>query len=154
MTEILIVLILLIIGYCSGTVIENNHFESLKKRERFCLRIPVTNTKNHEFKPGEVKEAKLIYGSAVISIDFFKKFVASLVNFLGGQMTTYESLVDRARREAILRMKENASFNTDMIINLKIETTSISKGSTNKDDSSVGSVEVFAYATAITLNDN
>jgi uncharacterized protein YbjQ (UPF0145 family) len=52
--------------------------------------------------------------------------------------------LDRARREAILRMKESCK-KADEIINLRIETSSISKGRGR----SIGSVEVLAYATAL-----
>jgi len=61
-------------------------------------------------------------------------------------MKAYESLVDRARREAILKVKqkaEEAGYNC--IVNLRIETSSISKNAKK----SVGSVEALAYATAI-----
>lgn len=61
----------------------------------------------------------------------------------GGNVTVYETLIDRARREAILRMKSNAS-NASEIINIRIETSSISKNA-----KSIGSIEVLAYGTAI-----
>ena len=80
----------------------------------------------------------------VISVDYFKRLLASLRNFFGGSIQAYETLLDRARREAILRMKENCK-NADEIINLRIETSSISKGKRN----TIGSVEVLAYGTAL-----
>ena len=45
----------------------------------------------------------------------------------GGRVSAYETLVDRARREAILRMKEEAK-GADIILNMRLETSSISKG--------------------------
>jgi uncharacterized protein YbjQ (UPF0145 family) len=55
-------------------------------------------------------------------------------------------LLDRARREAILRMKDTARRRgAQMVFNVKIETVSISKG--RRD--AVGSVEVLAYGTAL-----
>jgi uncharacterized protein YbjQ (UPF0145 family) len=97
----------------------------------------------------QIERAELVDGSVVISVDYFKHFVASLKNFFGGALNSYESLLDRARREAILRMKEKAP-NSDMIINLKLETSSIGKegGSSGKG---VLTVEVLAYGTAISL---
>ena len=55
-----------------------------------------------------------------------------------------KTLLDRARREAILRLKESCSGATQ-VINLRIETSSISKG----EGDSIGSVEVLAYGTAL-----
>ena len=69
-----------------------------------------------------------------------------LRSILGGRITAYETLLDRARREAVLRMKEEASaLNANIIYNIKLETASISKNAAG----SIGSVEVFAYGTAI-----
>ena len=67
-------------------------------------------------------------------------------NIFGGRVTSYETLLDRARREAILRMKEEAKeLNAELVFNIKLETSSIYKGKGN----SVGSVEVLAYGTAL-----
>lgn len=90
-----------------------------------------------------IKDVKLVNGNVVISIDFFKKIVASLINLFGGNITAYETLLDRARREAILRIKEDASDASE-IINIRIETSSISKNT-----KTVGAIEVLAYGTAI-----
>jgi uncharacterized protein YbjQ (UPF0145 family) len=82
----------------------------------------------------------------VISVDYFKRFLASLRNIFGGRISSYETLVDRARREAILRMKASCPGATQ-IINVRLETSSLSK---NTRKGSIGSIEVFAYGTAIT----
>ena len=59
---------------------------------------------------------------------------------------TFETLIDRARREAVLRMKEEAAqLGANYVFNIKMETSSISKGQKN----AIGSVEVLAYGTAI-----
>ncbi|MCK5492147.1 MAG: heavy metal-binding domain-containing protein, partial [Candidatus Omnitrophica bacterium] len=57
---------------------------------------------------------------------------------------SYETVIDRARREAILRMKES-SPNSDIIINTRIETSSI--GQSIKKN--VGCSEIIVYGTAI-----
>jgi uncharacterized protein YbjQ (UPF0145 family) len=59
---------------------------------------------------------------------------------------SYESLVDRARREAILRMKEQAIERGAVVVtNVRIETSSISKG----QGKAIGSIEVLAYGTSV-----
>jgi uncharacterized protein YbjQ (UPF0145 family) len=47
-----------------------------------------------------------VSGSVVVSVDYFKRFLAGLRTLVGGRVTSYETLLDRARREAILRCKE------------------------------------------------
>ena len=68
----------------------------------------------------------------------------SLKKIFGGELHTYSSLLDRARREALLRLKESCS-DADMLINLRFETSTISSGG----NSNIGSVEVLAYGTAL-----
>ena len=105
--------------------------------------MPTTTSKHPIFTDKPVARVKLVNGSVVISIDYFKRIYAGVINFLGGDVTPYESLLDRARREAVLRLKQDA-LGADEIINLRLETSSINKTSKN-----IGSVEVLASATAI-----
>ena len=88
----------------------------------------------------------LVTGSTVVSVDYFKRFVAALRNLFGGRVTPYESLLDRARREAVLRMKAEAqALGASLVFNIKYETASISKGG----GYTIGSIEVLAYGTAL-----
>lgn len=150
MYDLLILLLLLVLGYFFGQMAEKKHFRSIIKREEeyrqiltFAKRFPLTNE-------GDQKAA-LVGGNVVISVDYFKRFVATLRSLVGGRVTTYESLLERARREAILRMKADArqkGLNT--IVNVKLETASITKGSKNQ----VGAVEVYAYGTGLSSSDD
>ena len=142
MYDILFFVILIVVGYVFGTIIEKRHFKSLIKREEEMLYLPTISLKK-PLHAEDIKSSTMVNGSVVISIDFFKKFVAGLINFFGGNITVYESLIDRARREAILRMKESAKDASE-IINVKIETSSITKNTKG-----VGAIEVLAYGTAI-----
>jgi len=150
MYDLMFLFILLLLGYFFGQMAEKRHFRSIIKREEeyreiltFAKRFPISNE-------GDQK-AELVGGNVVISVDYFKRFAASLRNLVGGRVTTYESLLERARREAILRMKADArrkGLNT--IVNVKLETASISKGS----QSQVGAVEVYAYGTGLLSSHN
>jgi uncharacterized protein YbjQ (UPF0145 family) len=63
---------------------------------------------------------------------------------------SYSPLLDRARREALLRMKaQAAALSADMIINVRLETSSIGVGETNRKG--LSSVEMLAYGTAVRL---
>ena len=145
MIELIIVIGLLIVGYVVGTYLEKSHYRSILERESDLNKIPAIASK---ILPTDLEscETKLVAGNVVVSVDYFKKFVAGLRILIGGQVTTFESLIDRARREAILRMKEEArQLGADYVFNIKMETSSISKGQKN----AIGSVEVLAYGTAI-----
>jgi len=137
---------LLVVGYISGSIAEKRHYKSIKKREKAYLHVPVVTGKSFLEKDIEIQSSKLVAGSVVVSIDYFKRILAGFRNLIGGRVKSYETLLDRGRREAILRMKAQAG-NADIILNLRIETSSISKSANRKK--SVGSIEVYAYGTAV-----
>ena len=142
--DLIIFITLLALGYGFGRMAELRHYKSIQKREKELRNIPVIATKipDPTLRP---KQTELVMGSVVISVDYFKRFIATLRNLIGGRVTSYETLVDRARREAVLRMKEEAqALGARLVFNIKLETSSISQGQRN----TVGSVEVLAYGTA------
>ena len=143
MFEIILFLSLLVLGYIFGSIAEKRHFASIKEREEQMVGLPTIMLKR-ALNPDDISKYELVNGSVVLSVDYFKKFIASLVNLFGGSITSYETLLDRARREAILRMKEDAHGASE-IINIRIETSSISKNA----QQNVGAIEVLAYGTAI-----
>lgn len=140
-------LFLMILGYGFGKRAESNHYKSIAQREETFRKLPTCNWKKPLPMKGKLQKVELVTGSVVISIDYFKMFLASLRNFFGGRVTSYETLIDRARREAVLRMKEQCP-GASQIINLRIETSAVSK---NDKSGTVGSVEVLAFATALFL---
>jgi len=125
---------------------EKKHYKSIIKRELLTNTLPVIASK---FPPEDAHyQQQLIAGSVVIASDYFKSFTAGLINIFGGRVTPFESLLDRARREAILRMKlEGQQLNADYIFNVKLETTRIATGR-------VGAIEVLAYGTALIAQPN
>ncbi len=143
--QILLFLLLLVLGYFIGSYLERKHYRSIIKREAALNVLPAVASK---ILPAgsESYEQTLVLGNVTISVDYFKRFLATLHNFFGGSVSSYETLLDRARREALLRMKQEAQrLNADLVLNVKYETASIYKGS----GSGVGSVEVLAYGTAM-----
>lgn len=146
MADLILFLVLLALGYSAGTITERNHYRSIIKREKELLNLPATNLKQINLPPDEINSGRMVYGSAVISIDYFKRILAALRNIFGGTITAYETLLDRARREAVLRMKEMAGDAT-MIVNVRIETATIGRKAHKR---SVGCLEAIAYGTAIT----
>ncbi len=145
MFDLILFLILLALGFGFGQYLEKRHYKSILKREDQLRHIPAIATK---YLPAEFLPCTttVVAGNVVISIDFFKKFVSGLRAIVGGRVSSYETLIDRARREALLRMKEQAvKQGANYVFNVKMETSSISKG--RRD--SIGSVEVLAYGTAI-----
>jgi uncharacterized protein YbjQ (UPF0145 family) len=147
MYDLLFFFTLIALGYGVGTIFEKRHYRSIKAREKAFLALPAVTLKSNPYPEAKILDVRLVTGSAVISVDHFKRLVAGLRNIFGGTVKSYESLLDRARREAVLRMKEAAGEAT-VIVNLRIETATIGKNAHKKG---VGCLEAIAYGTALTL---
>lgn len=140
--EIGVLLTLLAIGFFAGRVIERRHYESIRAREQqyqdvlaFTFRFPPDRT--------TPQEVFLVTGSVVISADYFKTFVAGLRNLFGGRFRAYESLMERARREALLRLKAEARRRgASLVVCVRFESTAITSGW-------APSIEVLAFGTAL-----
>lgn len=148
MFDILILLILVGCGLIFWKINEKKHYTSIVKREETFKKINVISDKDLQNLSLEQTDQEFFSAGTVIAIDYFKKLMAWFVNFFWGRMKSYESLVDRARREAVLRLKEKASkkwYNT--LINLRIETSSISKWK----KWNIWSVEALAYASWVKI---
>ncbi len=135
-------LLLLVVGYLAGRVIERRHYASIRLRERSLRSIVALNTR---YIPEGVvaHSATVVSGNVVVSSDYFKTFVAGFRNLFGGRFRGYETLLERARREAMLRMKLRAKqAGSNLIIGVRFHTTTVSGSQTP-------SVEVMAYGTAL-----
>jgi len=90
----------------------------------------------------------LVQGSVVISSDYFKNIAAGLRGLFGGNLKSYEALLDRARREAVLRMKQQAhEQGAHMIVGVLFETSTLNQGEGKKPVC----CEVLAYGTAFVV---
>ena len=135
-------LVLLVVTYFTGTVFERRHYASIRKRERELQSVVALNTR---YVPDgvAVRSASVVSGSVVVSSDYFKSFVAGFRNLVGGRFRGYETLLERARREALLRMKLQArEVGSALVIGVRFHTTQVAGSQTP-------SVEVMAYGTAL-----
>ncbi|MBF0339225.1 MAG: heavy metal-binding domain-containing protein [Nitrospirae bacterium] len=144
--NIAIFIVLIAAGYFIGKMIESRHYRSILAREADLISLPVVNLRTLADDGREVDSVQLVTGHTVISTDYFKTFLYMFRKIFGGRVASFESLLDRAKREAILRMKE-ASRGANIILNLRIETSTINK----QNPAWPVSVEAMAYGTAITF---
>ncbi len=137
-------LLLIAVGRVVGSRIERSHYESIRERERRFSKQPAYSNKQFD-RARSIGSASLATGSVVISVDHFKRFVSGFRMLIGGEIRAYSSLIERARREAVLRMKESQP-DADAYINTRIETSTISSTAGNQG---MGTIEVLAYGTAV-----
>lgn len=144
--DLIVIVILLAVGYSVGSWQEKRHYQDIKVRERQTIHVPLISFGAKQAIP-QANETALFLGSVVISADYFKMFASALRNLVGGRVVVYESVLDRGRREAILRMKEQAiAWGATQVVNVRLETASIGRQTSGKG---LVAIEVIAYGTAI-----
>jgi uncharacterized protein YbjQ (UPF0145 family) len=140
--------VLLVVTYGIGSWVERRHFAQLRAREIRSRNFPLATFREVPASWGAVTESGLVSGSCVISLDYFKRFVAGLRLLIGGRIPSYETLLDRARREAVLRMKESAhAAGYRAVIGMRLETAQVAP---SRQGGTAG-VEVIAWGTALKL---
>jgi len=144
-------LFLLVLGYFTGSAFEHSHYRSIRLREHRWRRMP-TLSFPRPLPQWRVQDAALVTGSVVISLDYFKRFLAGLRGLVGGHVKSYEALLDRARREAVLRMQESAqAAGFHAVVNLRLDTSRLA--SSGRNGKGTAGVEILAFGTALKLAD-
>ena len=143
--DLILLLTLLCVGYIFGRIAESRHYRSIIEREKKYADILLFAAKR---APPEMTgvDSVLVSGSAVISSDYFKWFVAGLRKIFGGRFRVYETLLDRARRESILRLKQQTrELGGNAIFNVKFESFNVTMGARG----GIAAIEILAYGTAL-----
>jgi uncharacterized protein YbjQ (UPF0145 family) len=141
-------LLMLIAAYFIGSWIERRHYRSIRAREKRWQRLPALTFRT---APTDwvVDDSGLVLGSVVISVDYFKRFLAGLRMLFGGRVRSYESLLDRARREALLRLKREAvERGFHALINVRLETSRLANG---RGNNGTAGLEILAFGTGLKL---
>ena len=101
---------------------------------------------NIESIPGKkiVNVCGIVSGSTVRAKHAGKDFFAGIKNFFGGEIKSYTELLEESRKEATDRMIRQAlAVQANAIINVRYATSAIT----------VGAAEVYAYGTAVRIED-
>lgn len=140
-------LVLLVVGLLFGSANERRHYRALQVQEA-ALRDVLVFNERHLPRDMAFRQGSLVIGSVVIGEDYFKRVAGSLKSIFGGRLTVYESLMDRGRREAVVRMKEEArKLGATMVFNVRFETASLSEDMPGRQ--AAFSAEFIAYGTAL-----
>lgn len=144
--QLAVILGFVLLGFLAGRTTERRHRKRLARREA-APGPTLTNLKR--LPAGTVaSDSHFCVGTVVIATDYFKSFAAGLKTLVGGRMGMLESLLERGRREAIQRLREQAAeHGADIILNVRVETSMIGQGAKKK----ASSAEVIAYGTAVKL---
>ena len=129
-------------GWFFGSRHERQHLAQLSIAEQELSHIMVSSERFYVPKLVANTEGELVLGSVVIAQDYFKMIIARVLSIFGKNLITYETLLDRARREALVRMRTEAQAKGyNHIYGLRLEVSNINQ---------LGSmVEAIAYGTAV-----
>lgn len=132
----LISLLFLPVIWLWGGSVEKKHLEELAAREAQVKDILLSTLEEPEADVS-VLPPKVVSGEAVISSDYFKSWLWGFRNFFGGESTTFSVLVERARREALLRMVEAAKREGyTAICNVRFDSVDLAGSATNANGQS------------------
>ncbi|PCJ64219.1 MAG: hypothetical protein COA73_04365 [Candidatus Hydrogenedentota bacterium] len=133
-------------GYAVGKTVENRHFKSLETREAQLASITCCNLKTVA-NSDEVSNRFYVDAQAVIGSDYFKTFAMKIRGIFGGELHAMQTVMQRARREALVRMCQTAhDQGATHIYNIRLETSTIGRGTGNRG---LPTAEVHVYGTAI-----
>lgn len=139
-------LLVFLLGYLAGKWVERRHLRSLDVREsdlspiRFHA-IPLPSGEKAFIG------AHMVAGEAVIVCDPFKRLAMQLKLLIGGEILGVERVVQRARREATVRMLEQArALGAREVVNVRYATSNILGMS--RQTKRIGGV-ICAYGTAL-----
>ena len=140
-------IVLFVLGWFFGSRHERQHLVRLKIAEKELSHIIVSTERFYVPMLAANTEGELVMGSVVIAQDYFKMVIARVLSIFGKNLTTYETLLDRARREAAVRMRSQAQAKGyNYIYGLRFEVSNINQ---------LGSmVEAIAYGTAVLSTEN
>ncbi len=118
-----------------GMYRERAHVRELTSREKKLGSFLITDVKSFPYARHNVSSdggssaglsPALVTTGVVIASDGVKRILGNLRNFVGGETKAYTRLLDRARREAILRLAEQAKkWGYNAMCNLRLDPSNI-----------------------------
>ncbi len=134
------------LGWLVASWFEKKHIQDMELRENTLSDIYLNTSKRTNDKTEG--DAQLLMGSVVIAHDYFRTLIIIIQKLIGGNVNAYEKLLMRGRREAILRLKENAKERgLNKVINIRF-------GSSTSAVNFLTAVEIVAYGTGISTVQN
>lgn len=142
-----IAVLLIALGWTIGAVFERRHLADLAARESANGEFLVTQLKSFPaYAPGG-PTPQMVVAEAVIATDYFKSLMGALRRLFGGEIHSYETLLDRARRESTQRVIDQARrLGYNAVCNLRLETADV--GGNNSSKKGATMVCILASATA------
>jgi uncharacterized protein YbjQ (UPF0145 family) len=134
-----------------AVIIEREHLQALDKAEQEFSDIIVSDLKN--LPPNwTVKSSVFLSDDVCLANDSIKSLFWTFRTLFGGESKSFTRLMDRARREATLRLLRKARMSgMNAVWNIRYETSVIRLGFGSADNGKFAGVEIFVYATCFDI---
>ena len=131
--------LLFLLGGGAGRVQERRHERSLARREEALAHVIVVDLAR---STEPTSRGELVVGHVVLGCDYGKQILARVRDIFGGEVRSFRRVLDRARREALLRMQQQAeSLGSELVVNVRFTTAMMGSG--------LLAAEVICYGTAV-----
>ena len=132
----------LMLGYFVGGFFEKWHYQDLERRESLVAGVLATQIKSFPLGVPTEQPPTMLVAETVVSSDYMKSFLAAWKRFFGGEIRSFRSIMERARREALVQLKEQAAeAGYNAICNIRVETVDVGgRGSNQKNKIVMASV--------------
>lgn len=148
----LVVVPLVVFGLIIGRTVERRHFRSIERREAKHHAVLVTQLKTFPCSAPATAPPSVVMSEVVISSDYLKTWLSQWRNLFGGEMKSFRTLQERAKREAVLRLIEQAlAKGHNAICNVRIAGADIG-GNTSGKKNKIVMAAIIATGTAYTAS--
>jgi uncharacterized protein YbjQ (UPF0145 family) len=136
-------------AWAAGSWIARAHEKNMAQRQQQVAHIRTTDTRQWLEPDPTQPVCGLVTSEVTLGIDHFRGFLGRLKNIFGGEVRSYQSTLDRARREALLRLSEQAhAMGCNAIANVRVGFADISGNANMTKKASM--VSILASGTAYT----
>lgn len=140
---------LLAAGYLVGSHREKSHYRELALSEKGLAGKLVLSGSLPLAHMQDARQIGLATGGVSISVDAFKRFWFSMRGLFGGSVSAYESIIDRAKRQALVRlMQSQPEANAFVGVHYEFGTLGGSGFGSRKH---ISCMDVIAYGTALRI---
>jgi uncharacterized protein YbjQ (UPF0145 family) len=139
--------LLLLFAWGVGAWMATRHEADLAEREPTVAHLQVHNTGRLEDAVAGPNPPAMVASEVTLGVDHFRGFLGQWKNLFGGQVRSYQMVLDRARREVMMRLLEQAhSLGYNAVANVRIDFVDISGSALTRRKAA--DVSVLATATA------
>lgn len=116
----------ILLGIVAGGMVARAHCRALNQREEELADIIAVDLEALPGGEAAGRSGRMVLGQVVLGCDHFRVLIGALGNLIGGEVRTFTRLHERARREALVRLKQDAKqLGFDTVLNVRFDTTSI-----------------------------